>query len=186
MDHHGGSGKNKFFVTACLPQVVNPYISDSNMHRAEKTWMNLLGFFLLVVGGGMTLYYGMDTRDLAYLVKDHGKGWGYGIHVGGEIVAISAQGDGEIRPLVRFVDNAGHSHEVPARFLVPVNYGYTIGDRLQVAYDPHQPNERYYVYRRGQQPGKLVFSDYAGVTLSSVLMFAGIGLIFMYRRINSY
>lgn len=159
---------------------------DTNMHRTEKAWMNLLGYFLLVVGGSMTVYYGMDTRDSAYLVKDHGKGWGYGSHVDAKIVALRADRGGEVRPVVRFLDNAGNSHEVPAQFLVSADYGYTVGDHLRVAYDPHQPNERYYVYRLGQQQGELVFSDYAGVTLSSILMFAGIALIYMYRRINGY
>jgi len=154
--------------------------------RAEKTWMNLLGFFLVVVGGAMAVYYGMDTRSYAFLTKNHGKGWGYGVHVDGEIVAIPADGGSKIRPLVRFTDNAGRTHEVPARFLVPAHYGYAVGDHLRVAYDTHQPDKRYYVYRRGQQQGKLVFSDYAGVVLGSVMMFFGIGLVYMYRKINGY
>jgi len=154
--------------------------------RAEKTWMNLLGFCLLVVGGAITVYYGIDTRNYAYLTKNHGKGWGYGVHVNGEIVAIPADGGSKIRPLVRFTDNAGRTHEVPAQFLVPANYGYAVGDHLRVAYDTHQPDKRYYVYRRGQQQGKLVFSDYAGVVLGSVMMFVGIGLVYIYRKTNGY
>lgn len=148
--------------------------------------MKLLGFCLLVVGCAITVYYGMDTRNYAYLTRNHGKGWGYGIHVSSEIVAIHADGGNKIRPMVRFTDNAGRTHEVLAQFLVTANDGYAVGDNLRVAYDTHQPEKRYYVYRREQQQGKLVFSDYIGVVLGTVMMFVGIGLVYIYRKINAY
>lgn len=153
---------------------------------AEKNWINLLGFCLLVVGFVIIVYYGMDTRNYAYMIKDHGRGWGYGTHVNGKIVALHADRGSKFRPLLQFTDNTGRVHDVPAQFLVTANHGYNLSDHLLVAYDTHQPDKRYYVYHRGQQQGKLLFSDYAGVLLGSVMSFFGILLVYIYRKINSY
>ena len=141
----------------------------------NKSGNLVLGIILVAVGCIAGLFGCQELEDLKSLIETGEQTQATVIKV--DYLSPSKQGDqGQYIPIVQWQSKQGKSIEVRANLSSPQGTTYRVGNKLNVIYDPDQPNERYYVAKQGQQP-KPRITDY--VTLIIGIVFGLGGLLFI-------
>jgi len=141
----------------------------------NKSGNLVLGIILVALGCIAGFFGYRELEDINSLIETGEQTQATVIKV--DYLSPSKQGDqGQYIPIVQWQSKQGKNIEVRANLSSPKAATYRVGNKLNVIYDPDNPNDRYYVAKQGQQP-KPRITDY--VTLIIGIVFGLGGLLFI-------